>query len=222
MARSEGVRLIDRIALADDDDPLTSPLQAATAHALRRALAISLAMGEVFSRQTGLVELKKANLENRLPGARAAEFTELLAAEALVALSVFANATAFLLAEHAAEGTVDIGVVEEVLTDNAQLALHGALWELDQDIAVFARDERTLIATVLAFAEQLMDKVRMRAATAPRLTAFTGVNFRVEADDFPISGFDPARRATRPMRLSPSSKSTAVPASDTASIRVRA
>ena len=37
MARSEGVRLIDRIALADDDDPLTSPLQAATAHALRRA-----------------------------------------------------------------------------------------------------------------------------------------------------------------------------------------
>ena len=70
MARSEGVRLIDRIALADDDDPLTSPLQAATAHALRRALAISLAMGEVFSRQTGLVELKKANLENRLPGAR--------------------------------------------------------------------------------------------------------------------------------------------------------
>ncbi|MGB5065914.1 MAG: ATP-binding protein [Albidovulum sp.] len=195
MARTEGVRLIDRMALTDDDDPLTSPLQAATAHALRRALAIALAMGEMFSGQTGLVELKKANLENRLPTVRAAEFTELLAAEALVTLSVFANATAFLLAEHAAEGTVDIGVVEEVLTDNAQLALHGALWELDQDIAVYAKDERTLIATVLAYAEQLMDKVRLRAEAAPRLAAFTGANYRIEADNLPISGFDPARKA---------------------------
>ena len=195
MARTEGVRLIDRMATTDDDDPLTSPLQAATAHALRRALSIALAMGEAFSGQTGLVELKKANLENRLPAARATEFTELLAAEALVVLSVFANATAFLLAEHATEVSVEIGAVEEVLTDNAQLALHGALWELDQDIAVFAKDEPLLIATVLAYAEQLMQKVKLRADSAPRLEAFTGANYRVEADDFPISGFEPARKA---------------------------
>ena len=195
MARTEGVRLIDRMAGSDDDDPLTSPVQAACAHALRRALAIALAMGEAFAGQTGLVELKKANLENRLPTARAAEFTELLAAEALVVLSVFANATAFLLAEHATEVSVDIGAVEEVLTDNAQLALHGALWELDQDIAVFAKDEPLLIATILAYAEQLMEKVRLRAETAPRLEAFKAANYRVEADDFPIAGFAPARKA---------------------------
>ena len=91
MARTEGVRLIDRMATTDDDDPLTSPLQAAAAHALRRSLSIALAMGEAFSGQTGLVELKKANLENRLPAARASEFTELLADEALVVLSVFAT-----------------------------------------------------------------------------------------------------------------------------------
>ncbi|MCB2134878.1 MAG: ATP-binding protein, partial [Rhodobacteraceae bacterium] len=195
MARTEGVRLIDRMATTDDDDPLTSPLQAAAAHALRRSLSIALAMGEAFSGQTGLVELKKANLENRLPAARASEFTELLAAEALVVLSVFANATAFLLAEKASEVSVEIGPVEEVLTDNAQLALHGALWELDQDIAVFAKDEATLIATILAYAEQLMQKVKLRAAAAPRLEAFTGANYRVESDDFPISGFEPARKA---------------------------
>ncbi len=53
-------------------------------------------------------------------------------------LYTFANATAFLLAPSASEITVEIGGVDEVLTDNAQLALHGALWELDQDLAVFA------------------------------------------------------------------------------------
>ncbi|MGC1428032.1 MAG: ATP-binding protein, partial [Albidovulum sp.] len=195
MARTEGVRIIDRMAATDDDDPLTSPVQAAAAHALRRSLAISLAVGEAFSGQTGLVELKKANLENRMPAARATEFTELLAAEALVTLSVFANATAFLLAEHATEVSVEIGAVEEVLTDNAQLALHGVLWELDQDIAVFATEEARLVATILAYAEQLMEKVKLRAGSTPRLEAFTGANYRVEADDFPISGFDPARKA---------------------------
>jgi hypothetical protein len=195
MARPEGVRLIERIEGIGGDDPIVAPVEATVLQGLRRALAIALAVGDMFSGQTGLTELKKANLENRLPEGRRNEFSELLAAEALASLSVFANATAFLLAAHATEETVEIGAVEEILTDNAQLALHGALWELDQDIAVFAAEEPKLVAVVLAFAEQLMEKVRLRAASAPRIEAFTGANFRVEADGFPISGFEPARKA---------------------------
>ena len=177
------------------DDPIVAPVEATVLQALRRALAIALAMGEGFSGQTGLTELKMANLEGRLPSAKAAEFSELLAAEALAVLSVFANATAFLLAPHATAQTVEVGEVEEVLTDNASLALHGAIWELDQNVALFATDDEKLVATVLAYAEQLMAKVKARAATAPRLEAFANANFRVEADDFPISGFEPARKA---------------------------
>lgn len=195
MTRPEGVRLIERIEGIGGDDPIIDPGEAIVLQALRRALAIALAVGEAYSAQSGLAELKKANLENRLPVERKAEFSELLAAEALAVLSVFANATAFLLAAHTGEETVEVGAVEEVLTDNAQLALHGALWELDQDIAVFAADAPKLVPTVLAYAEQLMAKVKARAASAPRLQAFTGVNYRVEADDFPIAGFEPARKA---------------------------
>lgn len=195
MTRPEGVRLIERIEGIGGDDPIIDPGEAIVLQALRRALAIALAVGEAYSAQSGLAELKKANLENRLPVERKAEFSELLAAEALAVLSVFANSTAFLLAAHAGEETVEVGAVEEVLTDNAQLALHGALWELDQDIAVFAADAPKLVPTVLAYAEQLMAKVKARAASAPRLQAFTGVNYRVEADDFPIAGFEPARKA---------------------------
>jgi energy-coupling factor transporter ATP-binding protein EcfA2 len=191
--RAGGVRLIERVEAQADG--LLSPVQASGLHALRRALAIALAMGATFAEQTGLVELKKANLEGRLSDAKRAEFTELLAAEALVSLHVFANATAFLIAPHLGETSVEIGSVEEVLTDNALLALQGALWELDQDIALFGEDEPRLSATIAGFAEQLMAKVAARAETAPRLAGFAGASWRVEADSLTLSGFSPARAA---------------------------
>ncbi|MEO6299793.1 MAG: ATP-binding protein [Paracoccaceae bacterium] len=190
-ARAGGVRLVERVQGLGDG--LTSPLQASVLGALRRGLAIALAMAEGFAAQSGLAELKKANLEARLPDARRAEFTELLAAEALIALHVFANATAFLLAPHLGSLTVEIGEVEEVLTDNAPLALQGALWELDQDIGVAATDEVRLAAVVAAFCEALMKKVALRAESAARLAAFAGASWKVEADGLALAGFKPAR-----------------------------
>jgi hypothetical protein len=192
-ARPGGVRLIDRVQSGGDG--LVSPVQAAVLGALRRGVAIALAMGGTFSETSGLVELKKANLEARLPEGKRAEFSELLAAEALVVLHVFANATAFLLAPHLGAVTVEVGSVEEVLSDNAPLALQGALWELDQDISVLAVDEPRLVATVAAFCEALMEKVAARAEAAPRVGAFTSGSWRVEADALTLAGFTPARVA---------------------------
>ncbi|PIE08757.1 MAG: AAA family ATPase [Rhodobacterales bacterium] len=194
-ARPEGVRLIERIEETDGGDPILSPGQATVLHSLRRALAIALAVAEGYGEQTGLVELKKHNLEKALAAERQAAFAELLAGEALVALSVFANTTAFLLTPHAGAVSVEVGSVEELLTDNAAMALHGALWELDQKIALFASDEPRLVAVVTGFAEQLMQRVALRAQNAPGLEAFTGVHYRVEADDLTISGFTPSRKA---------------------------
>ncbi|KIC11567.1 ATPase AAA [Leisingera sp. ANG-M1] len=194
-ARPEGVHLIARIEAADDDDPLTSPLQATLQHALRRALAISLAMGEAYAEVSGLGDLKRANLAGSLDAARKGEFTELLAAEALIAAHVFANAAAYLLAPHGSEAQAEVGEAEELLTDNAPLALHGALWELDQKLALHAPDDAHLIAAAAAYAEQLMEKAALRAQNAPRLEAFTAAAWRVEADDLTISGFEPAAKA---------------------------
>ncbi|MEZ5685230.1 MAG: ATP-binding protein [Paracoccaceae bacterium] len=193
-ARPEGVRLADRIETVGADD-LPTPAQAQVLQALRRALAIALALGEELAAVTGAAELKRANLEGRLPEVRRAEFSELLGAEALAVLSVFANATGFLLAPHAGEQSAEIGEIDEVLTDNPLLALQGALWELDQIIAERAEDDGALIATVLAFAESLSAKARARGEGAPRIGAFTGAAWRVEADDLPIAGFAPARKA---------------------------
>ncbi len=193
-AKPGAVTLIDRIEEADED-ALTSPMQATVMANLRRALAIALAIGDQLSDRTGLTELKKDNLEGGLSDSRRAEFSDLLAAEALAALYVFGSALAFLLAPHSPETTVEVGDVDEILTDNAQLALHGALWEVDQKVATFASDDARLIATLLAYAEVLMEKVSARAATAPRLEPFVSASWRVEENDFTVQGFAPARAA---------------------------
>jgi hypothetical protein len=153
-------------------------------------------MGETFSAQSGLVELKKANLEGRVPEPKRGEFGELLQGEALVVLFTFANALAYLIAPHVGPGTVELGEVEEVLTDNAPLALQGALWELDQDIGALATDDVKLVAVVSAFAEALMKKVQIRAEGGARVSVFTAGSWKVEADGLTIAGFKPAKAAT--------------------------
>ncbi|WP_109465642.1 AAA family ATPase [Albibacillus kandeliae] len=194
-ARPEGVRLLERIEAADEGDPITSPSQAVVMNSLRRALAIAMALTDTFGAATPLADLKRANLAGDLPAARRTEFSELLAAEALIALHVYGNAVAYLLSSHASDVTVEVGESQEVLTDNGQLALHGVLWELDQVIAAHAGDDARLVACVAAHAEQVMEKAALRAQSAAHLGAFSGATWRVEADDLTIRGFTPASKA---------------------------
>ena len=168
-AVSGSVQLMAQIEAAGYDDALISPLQATVMNCLRRTLSIALAVAENFVETSGLGDLKRANLEGSLAGNRKSEFSELLAAEALISLYVFGNATSYLLSSHASESTVELGDVEEILTNNGQAVSHGALWELDQDIAKHAQDDPRLIATVTGFAEALMEKVALHAGAAPRL-----------------------------------------------------
>ena len=191
-ARAEGVQLLARIE--GDEGVLVTPLQASVMNALRRALAISMAVAENYAEQIGLFDLKRANLQGGVSRGKEVQFSEMLTAEALISLYVFASASSFLLASHASEVSVDLSEVEEILTDNAPLALHGALWELDQDIGDYGSDDAKLVATVTAYAEALMGKVAARAGSVGRLEAFTSATWKVEADDFVINGFTPASK----------------------------
>lgn len=197
-ARPEGVHLINRIEASDAGDTLISPIQAKVLHSLRRALATAMVVSEQYGDQTGLSTLMKDNLSGVLATSKQGEFSEGLAASAIISLHVFANMASFLLSSvhaEAADLNVEIGEVEEVLTDNPQLALTGALWELDQDLALFADSEEKLVPVVTAFLEKLMDKTALRAANLPRTAPFTSVSYRVEEDNFDINGFTPFSRA---------------------------
>lgn len=199
--RPDGVRLEDRVSGVGGDD-LPSAAAATVLRDLRRALAIGLALGDEVAQRSGAAELKRLNLEGRLPPERKHEFTEMLAAESLAVLATFANAMAFLLADQSGPEAVDIGPVDEVLTDNPHTALQGALWQLDQKLGAHAQDDKTLVAVTLAFAEALSAAARARGEAAPRIGSFTGAAWRIEADDMPINGFIPAARGRgKPLQM---------------------
>lgn len=196
-ARPEGVQLSVRI-MESDKDVLTTPVQANVLQALRRALAVAQVTSDQFAEQTGLADLKRKNLSNTLDPSQKTRFHDLLKASALISLHVFANMTDFLLSELVSDGEAtetQAGTVEEILLDNDQLALHGILWELDQEIAAAVSTDDELIAVVRSVCEQVMEKVALRAEGVTQLEAFNAARYRVEADDFEITGFTPAARA---------------------------
>ena len=199
-ARPEGVRLINRIQNADDEkleNKFVSPIQASVLHSLRRALSTAMVVVDQYADHTGLSTLLKDNLQGALASSRKEEFNVLLAASSVIAMHVFANMASYLLSNLQADASslnIEVGEVEEILTENSHQALMGALWEMDQDLALFAPTEDKVVPTILAFLEQLMEKVALRASNMPKLEAFTSVNYRVEEDNFDISGFTPAAR----------------------------
>jgi len=202
-ARAEGVRIINRIQKADDErstgDKFVSPIQASVLYALRRALATAMVVSDQYADHTGLTALLKDNLQGGLASSQKDQFNVLLAASSIISLHVFANMASFLLSNLQADAgslNIEVGEVEEILTDNAHQAFMGALWEMDQDLALFAPTEDKVVPTISAFLEQLMEKVALRAANMPNLDAFTSVSYRVEEDNFQISGFTPFARAS--------------------------
>ncbi|MEM8700384.1 MAG: ATP-binding protein [Pseudomonadota bacterium] len=197
-ARPEGVQLAERV-LESDDDALTTPLQASVLRALRRAVSVAQVMSEQYGEQTGLSDLKRANLAGTLDASHKDRFQQLLSASALISLHVFANMMDFLLSGLQADtdaSEIQCGEVEEILLDNDQLALHGALWELDQEIASAAIEtDAQLVGLIMSYCEQLMEKVTLRAEGVEILQSFSEARYRVEADNFEITGFTPAARA---------------------------
>ena len=181
-----------------EGEGLVTPARAQVLQGLRRALAVALAVGGALDDRTGLDGLKAANLAGRLPEGDRAKFTELLEAEALAVGHVFANTLAFLIAPLRGTTTVEVPAPQEILTDNAQLMLEGLLWEIDQRLD--GLDDDTLVATLAAQAEALLDRLSDRARTAARSAIFGDVTYRIEADDLSLNGFTPALRATgRPL-----------------------
>ncbi len=194
---SSGVRLIERIRAVDSEDPLASEAETHVVRALRRAIAVAGATVDLFAEQTALGQLKQQNLHGRLAESQRVEFGELLASATLIGLFTFANLTAYLLSDIAAGGDsreIDVGASEEIVLDNPNLGLKGALWELDQKIARFADSDASLVTVAIAFAEGLMEEIKLREKSGRRLELFIGHTYRVEADDFEIEGFTPAAR----------------------------
>ena len=95
-------------------------------------------------------------------------------------------------AENAA---VTIADPEEVVLENALVAIKGALWELDQVIGAQAEDDASLVKIVREYFSRLAGELTVRKDGLNYLEAFLARSYRVEADDFTIEGFAQPRLA---------------------------
>ena len=84
LPKTREVELLNAIAAVRSDYPMLSPKQHALAFRARRGIAVSLAVADVFARQTGLDSQIQKNASSPLEGEAAERFKSLLSASGYI------------------------------------------------------------------------------------------------------------------------------------------
>lgn len=192
--RTREVELARAIAAIRPDDAMLSPAQHGLLYRARRGVAVALAIGDMFGRQTDLESLKSRNATAPLEGDDANRFRSLLGASAYV--SAFALA-AYLLqmletdtepGEDLAEPDYDFDTPQDAVK-SVLAGLAAAIEGAPDDVAMGQRAK--------AFARVAVEGLLKRKSRFDALGAFEDSHVRVEKDDFTLDGFDVAPGARR-------------------------
>ena len=184
---SREVELHNTLLTLSPDDSMLSPIQHGILFKTRRALAVSLAVSDLFAKQTGLDALRKRNAASSLDGDDAEQYRSLLEASAYV--SAFA-AAAYLHQSVEASGEPANDVDSANFNfDTPQDSLKTFVAGLE--IAVESSSDDTVLQNrVRAFADEALEDLLSRKARFAGLGAFEQTHLRVEADNFELNGFD--------------------------------
>ncbi|MGB5214853.1 MAG: ATP-binding protein [Anderseniella sp.] len=188
------VRILETISGITPDDTMLSPAQHSLAYRLRRAMAVGLAVGDVFAKHTELETLAADNRSSPLSGDRATQFHKLMAASAFVSLFCVANYLNQTLdaqdnsTASVAEPNPDLDTVHEAY----KAFLHG----LDKSIAG-SPDDAQLLARAREFARLTSDALLSRQRRFAELAAFEAMHIRLDADNFELNGLDASRGGKR-------------------------
>ncbi len=170
-------------------DQMLSPAQHNILFKSRRALAIALAVGELFARQTGLDALHARNASAVLEGAEADRYRALMEASAYVAaFTAAAYVRQFVEADSEpvadmAEPAFDFSTPRD--------ALKTLVATLDA-AADDAADDVVLARRVHAAADQALEDLLSRKSRFSGLGAFEQTHLRLDQDGFELNGFDVA------------------------------
>ena len=198
--RTREVELVKTVAATRPDDPLMGVGAHALLFRVRRALAVALAVADLFGRATELESLQSQNARVPLDGEAATTFRRLLGASAYVAAF---TAVSFLLQTLEAK-TEEPGDVAEpdFLFDTPLDALKSLVAGLDASLKG-APDEAALTARARAFAQGAIAGLLSRKARFEGLGAFENTHLRLDADDFTVDGFDVAPgKKSKPLVMS--------------------
>ena len=194
LKRTADVKILNTISAVHAEDQMLSVEQHRLAFKLRRALAVGLAVVDVFSRQTELESLSEKNKASALSGDSATRYHKLLSSAAFVALF---TAASYLLQtlETEADATADTPDPSFIF-DTPHDAAKSLLYGLDNAIDG-APDDSQLLARAKAFARATLEGLMARHARFDDIKTFDQLRIRLDSDDFTLSGLSIEERTTR-------------------------
>lgn len=192
--RTFEVKLLDTLNAVSPDDNMLSIAQHTLAFRIRRAIAVGLAIQEVFARQSELETLSQENMSSPLSGDDASRFHKLLAASAFT--TVFAAASYITQTLEAKAEAGNDPPEPQFDFDSPHEAIKILLWGLDRAVKGAPEDSQ-LIARARAFAQSTIDGLLARHKRFPELAPFEDTHIRLDSDDFEMNGFNVVRHGQR-------------------------
>ena len=188
------VELTNALSALTPDDSMLSMAQHNVLFKTRRALAVALAVSDLFAKNTGLDALRSRNASSSLQGADADRYRVLLEASAYV--SAF-TAAAYLhqFVEGGGEPANDIEPPNYNF-NTPQDALKTFVAGLETAIAGSNGDaskgDAGLQSHVRAFVDEALEDLLTRKSRFSGLGSFEDIHLRLESDGFEVNGFDVA------------------------------
>ncbi len=188
------VKFTDTLTAVTKDDAMLSIVQHSVAVRTRRALAVALAVRDVFARQSELETLTAKNQDTTLKGDEATHYHRLLASAGFVTMF---TAASYLLQniEVDADPTSDLPDALFDL-DTPHDAAKAFVYGLDM-AAGDAVDDEQLKARVRAFARETLEGLMQRRGRFDELAPFEDTHIRLDGDDFTLNGLAIEDRARR-------------------------
>ncbi len=185
--RTVEIRLIDAIASVTPDDELMSVDQHGLIVRLRRAMAIGLAVRDVYSRQTELEVLADANRAAPLSGERAGLYHKLLNASAFLALF---TAASYLMQNLDADSDPANDIDEPDFAFDSPYEVYKTFLYALSNAIEGAPDDAQLTARTRGLAQATIEGLLARKSRFENLAVFEETHIRLDGDDFELNGFE--------------------------------
>ncbi len=185
--------LIRAFGNADSDFPSDSAHNILSA--LRQGIRIGGYVSAQFARSSGMEQLAKANGTNELPLTKQAEFRSKIMSTAAIRIFVFAYYVAWKLSRYESEklvsSTITCPSLPEINLMNPDKAMNCSLYYLGRFLGdgTMVRTELDLVKATIVYCETLMGELQKLKDSLEFTDTFTGVNYKLQNEDFVISGF---------------------------------
>ena len=184
---SRSVELASTLTQITPDDNMLSVAQHGVLYKARRAIAVALAVADLYAKQTGMDALRDKNASATLQGEEADRFRSMLEASAYVAAF---TAAAYMkqMVEATGEPVTDV-TPPSFDFSTPQDALKGFVACLE-DAAASSADDSVLLTRIREAAEACIEDLLSRKARFTGLAAFENTHLKLDSDGFELNGFD--------------------------------